>query len=131
MVCQVEAIERVTIPGSMQIEERPPGTIRLHRYEWCPGTSLFFSLHRLRQLFYGWASEESSKRKLLAKNLLDLINKTSGKQRMSTQVKKVVPNSNRSHIQQFFPDLPELLMYHRRWSSKRFSGGLSDRVGDG
>src|SRR5215469_313341 len=100
MACQGEAIERVTIPCSMHVEERPPGATRLHRYDWSPKSSLFFGLHGKRQLFYRWPGKERSKRKLLAKNLLYAIDQASGKQRVPAPIEKVVSNPYRPHIYQ-------------------------------
>src|SRR5947209_11856973 len=47
---------------------------------------------------------------------------------MSAQIEKVVPDTNRSHIQQFFPDLPELLLEHRRGNEQGICGCMPERT---
>src|SRR6266496_950754 len=129
MVCQGEAVEGLTSPGAMQKEERPPGSTGLKRYYRSARDSIFFRfcLQSVRQVFYGRSGEEGRQRNLLATNLLNSSNKTSGKQRMSSQIEEVIPKPNRSHVQELFPNLHELMMHHRRWSYKGFSHRESDR----
>src|SRR5260370_4027003 len=73
-------------------------------------------LARNRQLFYGWPRKQDGQRNLLSKNLLYSSTEPRSKKRMPSQIEKVVPNPNRPCVQQFFPDLNQLIMRWQRWS---------------
>src|SRR6184192_2264833 len=97
MACQLETIEGLTIPGSMQVEKWPLRSTSLHRYERSARTVLFsgFCLQHLRQLFDGRCSKEGHERNPLAKDLLHASNQARSQQRMASHIEKVVPNPNR------------------------------------
>src|SRR6266487_5678946 len=95
--CQIHTVETTTVPIAMQKEEGSSSSTGLNRHDSGSKTTALFHLalffiisasvflYKVRQMFYSRSSKEGRERDLLTRDLLDSINHTSGKERMSSE----------------------------------------------